>query len=310
MWLRPESTNPAAAQSDILCAVTELPMPERLFIRLPDDPSCAPETTVPASTLTEFAVPALLRSTVAHVTAYEERFAPGRETVERVLPDGASRLLIVLHGGAASIHVAGARADPVLLTMSGHMHGLSITLHPGATLGLFGVPANELTALTVPWDDIVPKAHRDVPDQLAAAADDITRVQHVLQSLQALQRPPDPSRQLVEHAARRLGAKMGGMSVRELAGELNLSERRVQQLFASHIGLAPSVWRRLQRLHGTLRLLRTAETPQWAEIALCAGYYDQSHLINEFRALSGLTPQQLVQRVVSDSSNTTHGGIT
>ncbi|CAN0356091.1 unnamed protein product [Phaeothamnion confervicola] len=285
-------------------------MPERLFIRLPDDPSCAPETTVPASTLTEFAVPAFLRSAVAHVTAYEERFTPGRETVERVLPDGASRLLIVLHGGAASIHVAGARADPVLLTMSGHMHGLSITLNPGATLGLFGVPANELTALTVQWDDIVPKAHRDVPDQLAAAADDVTRVQHVLQSLQALQRPSDPSRHLVEHAARRLGATMGGISVRELAGELNLSERRVQQLFASHIGLAPSVWRRLQRLHGTLRLLRTAETPQWAEIALCAGYYDQSHLINEFRALCGLTPQQLVQRVVSDSSNTTSGSIT
>ncbi|WP_439608991.1 helix-turn-helix domain-containing protein [Hydrogenophaga sp.] len=290
--------------------MTELRMPERLFIRLPDDPSCAPETTVPASTLTEFAVPAFLRSAVAHVTAYEERFTPGRETVERVLPDGASRLLIVLHGGAASIHVAGARADPVLLTMSGHMHGLSITLNPGATLGLFGVPANELTALTVQWDDIVPKAHRDVPDQLAAAADDVTRVQHVLQSLQALQRPSDPSRHLVEHAARRLGATMGGISVRELAGELNLSERRVQQLFASHIGLAPSVWRRLQRLHGTLRLLRTAETPQWAEIALCAGYYDQSHLINEFRALCGLTPQQLVQRVVSDSSNTTSGSIT
>ncbi len=285
-------------------------MPERLFIRLPDDPSCAPETTVPASTLTELAVPALLRSAVAHVMAYEERFTPGRETVERVLPDGASRLLIVLHGGAASIHVAGARADPVLLTMSGHMHGLSITLNPGATLGLFGVPANELTALTVQWDDIVPKAHRDVPDQLAAAADDVTRVRHVLQSLQALQRPSDPSRHLVEHAARRLGAKMGGISVRELAGELNLSERRVQQLFASHIGLAPSVWRRLQRLHGTLRLLRAAETPQWAEIALCAGYYDQSHLINEFRALCGLTPQQLVQRVVSDSSNTTSGSIT
>jgi len=285
-------------------------MPERLFIRLPDDPACAPETTVPGSTLTEFAVPASLRSVVAHVMAYEERFAPGREVVERVLPDGASRLLIVLQGGAASIHVAGARADPVLLTMGGHMHGLSFTLNPGATQGLFGVPAKELTGLTLPWDEIVPRTQRDLPGQLVAAADDATRVRHVLRALQALQRPADPARRLVEHAARRLGATMGGVSVRELAGELNLSERRVQQLFASHVGLAPSVWRRLQRLHGTLRLLRTTEAPQWAEIALCAGYYDQSHLINEFRALCGLTPQQLLQRAVSDSSNTRSGGIT
>jgi AraC-like DNA-binding protein len=256
--------------------------------------------------LTEFAVPATLRSAVAHVMAYEARFAPDREVVERVLPDGASRLLIVLQGGAVSIHVAGARADPVLLTMSGHMHGLSITLNPGATLGLFGIPANELAGLIVQWDHIVPKAYRDVPEQLMAAADDATCVQHVLQSLQALQRPSDPSRHLLEYATRRLGSRMVGVSVRELAAELNLSERRVQQLFASHIGLSPSVWRRLQRLHGTLRLLRTAETHQWSEIALCAGYYDQSHLINEFRALCGLTPQQLQQRFVSDSSNTTN----
>ena len=284
-------------------------MPERLFVRLPDDPSCAPETTVPASTLTAFAVPAALRSAVVHVMAYEERFTPDREVVERVLPDGASRLLIGLHGGAASIHVAGARAAPVLLTMSGHRHGLSITLNPGATLGLFGVPANELCALTVPWHDIAPPAQRDLPELVVAAADDATRVRHVLRSLQALQRPQDPARRLVEHAARRLGAQKDRVSLRALAAELNLSERRVQQLFASHIGLAPSVWRRLQRLHGTLRLLRTTKAPQWAEIALCAGYYDQSHLINEFRALCGLTPQQLLQRAVSDSSNTSKGGI-
>lgn len=295
--------------SPILVAVTELQMPERLFIRLPEDPLCAPGTTVPASTLTEFSVPAALQPAVAHVMAYEERFAPDREVVERVLPDGASRLLIVLHSSAASIQVAGARANPVLLTMSGHVHGLSVTLTPGATLGLFGIPANELAGLTVQWDEIATKAYRDVPEQLVAANDDATRVQQVLQvlqSLQAMQRPPDSSRQLLEYAARRLGPKMGDVSVRELAAELNLSERRVQQLFASHIGLAPSVWRRLQRLHGTLRLLRTAETHQWSEVALRAGYYDQSHLINEFRALCGLTPKQLLQRAVSDSSNTTN----
>ena len=287
---------------------TELRMSERLFLRLPDDPPCTPETTVPASTLREFAVPAALRSALAHVTAYEERFAQGSEVVERVLPDGAARLLIVLQRGAASIHVAGASAGPVVLTMRGHMQGLSITLRPGATLRLFGVPADELAGRTVRWDDIVDKAHRDLPEQLAATVDDAARVDHVVQSLRALQRPSAPaSLRLVEHAAGHLRAQAGDISVRALAATMNLSERRLQQMFASQVGLTPSVWRRLQRLHGTLRLLRTAKAPHWAEVALRAGYYDQSHLINEFRALCGLTPQQFLRRVVSDSSNTTVG---
>lgn len=280
-------------------------MSERLFLRLPDDPPCAPGTTVPASTLREFAVPATLRSTVAHVTAYEERFAQGSEVVERVLPDGASRLLIVLQRGVASVHVAGASASPVVLSMRGHMHGLSIALGPGGTLGLFGVSADELAGRTVPWHDLAPKAHRDLPEQLAAAADDATRVGLVLGSLGAMQRHLDPGfRRLVEHAAGHLRAHAGGITVRALATTMNLSERRLQQLFAAQLGLSPSVWRRLQRLHGTLRLLRAAEAPQWAELALRAGYYDQSHLINEFRVLCGLTPQQFLRRVVSDSSNT------
>ncbi|MCW5657625.1 MAG: AraC family transcriptional regulator [Burkholderiaceae bacterium] len=283
-------------------------MSERLFLRLPDDPPCALGTTVPAKTLRAFDVPPALRTAVAHATAYEERFAQGKEVVERVLPDGASRLLIVLQSGSASIHIAGARASPVVLTMRGHMHGLSVTLQPGATLGLFGVPADELAGRTLPWDDIADKAHRHLPDQLAMAADDVARVNLVLQSLRAMRRQTETSSfRLAEYAASALRASAGGISIRALADKMSLSERRLQQVFAAQLGLAPSVWRRLQRLHGTLRLLRTAETPQWAQLALRAGYYDQSHLINEFRALCGLTPQQFMRRVVSDSSNTAIG---
>lgn len=283
-------------------------MSERLFIRLPDDPPCAPGTTVPASTLRAFSVPAALQSAVAHVTAYEELFEDGLEVIERVLPDGASRILIVLHDDAASMHVAGASASPVLLPMRGHMHGLSITLHPGATLGLFNVPANELAGCTVHWNDLVPNAHRDLPEQLAAAGDDTMRVRLVLNALDTLHRPSDPTAlRLVAHAAGQLRTHSGGLSVRSLAGRLNLSERRLQQVFASQVGLPPSVWRRLHRLQRTLRLLRTTQAPQWAEVAICAGYYDQSHLINEFRDLCGLTPQQFLRRTVSDFSNTAVG---
>jgi AraC-like DNA-binding protein len=281
---------------------------ERLFLRLPGDPPCAPETTVPAGTLRAFPVPAALRPAVAHVTAYEERFAAGSEVVERVLPDGAARLLVTLQRGAASIHVAGASARPVLLSMRGHMHGLSITLLPGATLGLFGVPAVTLAGHTLPWDEIASPAHRDLPDRLAAAADDTTRTGLLLGSLAAMQRPADPlARRVVAQAAGRLGDPAAGLTVRGLAGTLDLSERRLQQLFAAQLGLAPSVWRRLQRLHLALRLLRAADAPPWAELALRAGYYDQSHLANEFRALCGLTPRQFLRRTVSDFSKTAAG---
>lgn len=283
--------------------MTATPIRERLFVRLDGDPPRAPESTVPASTLREFVVPAGLRPVVANAMAYQERLAEGLDVVERVLPDGASRLLVHLDGTGASIQVAGARTSPVFVSMRGHMHGLSVTLRPGASLELLGIPAEELTGRTVPWDSLVPPQHRHLPAQLAAAPDDAARLARLFGALLGMRKPSDPSaRRVIAHATGTLSRHGDGISVRALATELRLSERRVQQLFAGHLGVTPGAWRRVQRMHRALRLLRATGSPQWSRLALEAGYYDQAHLINEFRALCGLTPGQLV-RGVSDSSN-------
>lgn len=283
-------------------------MTERLFLRLPDDPLCAPETTVPAHTLTDFAVPASLRRFVAHLAAYEERLPDGREATERVLPDGAARLLIEVQPGGAVVRLAGASAKPVLLTMRGHMHGLSVTLRPGSLPALFGVPAAELAERVVSWDEVAGRAHRDLPERLAEAADDNVRAMLVFGSLRSMNGCPEPTAlRLLEHAAAQWREDASSMGVRALAASTAVSERRLQQVFASQLGLSPRAWRRVQRLHSTLRLLRHAGVPQWTQVALRAGYYDQSHLINEFRALCGLTPEQFLRRVVSGTSNTEVG---
>jgi AraC-like DNA-binding protein len=39
-------------------------------------------------------------------------------------------------------------------------------------------------------------------------------------------------------------------------------------------------------------------------VAAAGGFYDQAHLVNEFRALCGLTPAQFTRLAVSASSKT------
>mgnify|MGYP006198692693 CR=1 FL=1 len=47
---------------------------------------------------------------------------------------------------------------------------------------------------------------------------------------------------------------------------------------------------RLSRLHHLLRALRRRPTDGWAALAFDGGFCDQSHLVNEFQSLCGLTP--------------------
>ena len=106
----------------------------------------------------------------------------------------------------------------------------------------------------------------------------------------------------MRHSASPLPA--AGFRCARWAAALDIGERRLQQLFHEHVGLSPRAWRRLARLHACLRALRVQRAPAWAELALDGGFYDQSHLVNEFRALCGITPTEFLVQRVSVSSKT------
>jgi AraC-like DNA-binding protein len=133
-------------------------------------------------------------------------------------------------------------------------------------------------------------------------------VQALLQGLQAMLRDTCSLDQRRARRATELFGRGGrSSSVRAVAAELGMGERRLQQVFRAQVGLTPRTWSRLARMQRCLRLLRSDATPAWSAVAAEAGFYDQAHLINEFRAFSGLTPEQFRRRTVSCPSNTALG---
>lgn len=277
---------------------------QRLFVRLDGDPLYAPETGVPRGALREFAVDAALQSHVANVMVYRESIPPSAAITEHVLPDGALRLIVHL-GPAPSAVVVGARAAPTVLRMTGELHGLSVTLRRGAAAGLLGVPAAELGGRAFTLPELWGAGAASLVERIAGAADDERRAawlqQALAERLRGARRPPDA---LVAHALQRIAEGGGALSLRALAAELGVGERRLQQRFREQVGLSPRAWSRVCRLHACVRALRRRPQPRWAELALDAGFYDQAHLVNEFRALSGLSPGGFLQRAtISRSSN-------
>jgi AraC-like DNA-binding protein len=79
------------------------------------------------------------------------------------------------------------------------------------------------------------------------------------------------------------------------AEELHWSRRRLVARFHEEVGLPPKAIGRLFRFEHAVELGARPDRPSWAEIALECGYYDQSHLINEFRAVTGRTPVTFFQ---------------
>lgn len=82
------------------------------------------------------------------------------------------------------------------------------------------------------------------------------------------------------------------LRVGHLAEALGVGERRLRRVFARQVGLSPQETQGILRFHRLLRELRSGR-PRWAELALSCGYYDQAHMINDVRRLTGLSPSRL-----------------
>jgi AraC-like DNA-binding protein len=94
----------------------------------------------------------------------------------------------------------------------------------------------------------------------------------VMQAITALRR--NPARALIEPVQRASGC----------------TPAQFIRRFEQAVGLTPKRYARVLRFNTMLPLLVRAGPRDWAQLAAAAGYFDQSHLIHEFRRLAGLTP--------------------
>lgn len=220
---------------------------------------------------------------------------------ERVLPDGAIHLIFNFgdrvrgdRGAELPCLAMGATCSPTRLMFRGAIEQVCVTLRVGAASSILGVPARELTDRGVALEDLWGASALSLLDRLSSLEDAGARVLMVSQALrERLHRAPSPASRAVREAIRRIARASGLVIVRELASELGLSERRLQQLFHAEIGLSPKEMCRLARFRAALDARRLSPARSWVDIALERGFYDQAHLSHELKTFTGLTPGAL-----------------
>ncbi|MEZ4641334.1 MAG: helix-turn-helix domain-containing protein [Chloroflexota bacterium] len=88
----------------------------------------------------------------------------------------------------------------------------------------------------------------------------------------------------------------GAMSIPIMAQELAVSQRHLERLFLSQVGMSPKQYSCLLRIEAARLALRQYPTQTTTELAFALGYYDQSHFIREFKAVVGVPPNTYKKR--------------
>lgn len=81
------------------------------------------------------------------------------------------------------------------------------------------------------------------------------------------------------------------ISISSLSDSACLSPKQFKRVFTEYIGSTPKEFQRIVRFQRALFILQTKPYINLTQLAFEAGYYDQPHLIKDFREFSGYTPK-------------------
>ncbi|WP_033294856.1 helix-turn-helix domain-containing protein [Amycolatopsis jejuensis] len=185
--------------------------------------------------------------------------------------------------------VGGLHTAPALITQDRTQRGIQLELDPLGVRTLLGVTAAELTGRVTDLADFGPDL-ANLPYRLAEAPDWRTRFAIIDDTLAARAVEPTQPPPELDRAWHQLRTSGGRLRVSDLASEVGWSRRHLGERFRTELGLAPKQAARILRFERAATLLRSG-TRDLATVAYSAGYYDQAHFSNEWRAMAGCSPR-------------------
>jgi len=179
------------------------------------------------------------------------------------------------------------------LKIQGQMALLVVVLRPFALNLLFGMSADELNdGIFLPTDLIGAEA---IPfERKAAKSKSLHEVIDTIESflLERFQKSSGLNHDLL-FSLEIINKHEGPIRMENLLKELQVSERQLERLYRRQIGVSPKKFMNVIRFQHFLKIFRDLSAESKLTTAVYkAGYYDQSHLNNYFKTMTGITPME------------------
>jgi len=228
---------------------------------------------------------------------------------ERILPSGTIELVFNLLDDEIRIYdpmqldrcrrfsgavVSGPYRGCFAIDPLQHASIMGVHFRPGGAFPFFGA-ADELADAHVDLEAFWGRSAGELRARLATAAP-ARRFALLENALLARWRHSWRRHAAVSLALDAFEQSRGNARIRAAAKRIGLSQRRFIQVFSREIGLTPKIYCRVRRFQRARKAIENSTAPNWAALAVNCGYFDQSHLIRDFRAFSGLSSAALVSR--------------
>jgi AraC-like DNA-binding protein len=223
--------------------------------------------------------------------------------LQPILPDGCIELVLNLgaHFQRSTDRgwqrqplsmIVGQTGGPVVVAPTGPVDLIGVRFQPWGARHFLDLHLADLSERTPALEDVSTALFRSVRNHDSELRE-LRSVPTLERILLHARRLPARNSESLERAARLLVRARGQASVSRVAREAGVTNRQLERQFLRGIGVGPKRLARVLRFQRALSAGQQSLRPNWAEIAAQSGYFDQTHLIRDFRKFAGCSPGSL-----------------
>jgi AraC-like DNA-binding protein len=235
------------------------------------------------------------------------RGVQSEHSFDRLLPDGAIELIFDLTDTAKIWYdsetplrirtvrrswLSGQHRRSIVIEAAKDSCMIGARFRPGGLHPFLGMPVAEVNDAVEETESLWGSGVRELRERLLASRSIDERFTILDEALRARAGGKlDPDRPLA-YVLHRLATTPGETSIRSLADEAGVTQKRLVRTFEEKVGLKPKILSRVLRFQRVLRRLESESRVSWSFVAQDAGYYDQAHFIRDFEVFSGMKPTE------------------
>jgi AraC-like DNA-binding protein len=250
---------------------------------------------------------------VKHYWAIEDCVPKEEKHIQRIVPNGLIELMFYLGDRPTSLNENKNIAENTILSgqqkgyydivVSGKLSLFSISFQPYGAKVFFNTPSNELFDQNIPLKYLL----KDNVDRLECElyeTDSFGKRVSLVEGFlcnQLRNSAKEYEINRIRKSVALINNSFGLIDIESLSSFACLSRKQYERTFAEYIGASPKQFLRIVRFQNTLYKKEKNRNIHLTELAYNCGYYDQSHMINDYKLLTGITPSQYFSECDSHS---------
>ncbi len=185
--------------------------------------------------------------------------------------------------------VVGPQLTRVSIDINRNHKSVRVAFHPGGLFRLMGIPLSGMVDESYDATAIFGGELAEINERLQEAThfDGIKELieNFLLQKTKALKKALPFDQAMLE-----LVRLNGNVPIEHIASLACLSLRQFERVCKERIGMSPKLFARVARFSNAYHLHESNAAISWTSIAYECGYFDQMHLIRDFKEFAGVAP--------------------